>query len=50
MFKIIYAKGRLTHLALISIEREFLSADGKNEVVQIFSDRRAHMGKKNRKV
>ena len=41
---------RLTSLALISIEREFLSADVKNKVVQIFSDRIAHMGKKNRKV
>ena len=41
---------RLTSSALISIEREFLSADVKNEVVQIFSDRRAHMGKRNRKV
>ena len=40
----------LTSLALISIEREFLSADVKNEVVQIFSDIRAHLGKKNRKV
>ena len=40
----------LTSLALISIEREFLSADVKNEVVQIFSDRRAHMGKRNRKI
>ena len=40
----------LTSLALISIEREFLSANVKNEVVQIFSDRRAHMGKRNRKV
>ena len=41
---------RLASLALISIEKEFLSADMKNEVVQIFSDRRAHMGKINRKV
>ena len=41
---------RLTSLALISIEKEFLSADVKNEVDKIFSDRRAHMGKKNRKV
>ena len=40
----------LTSLVLISIEREFLSANVKNEVVQIFSDRRAHMGRKNRKV
>ena len=38
---------RLTHLALISIEKEFLSADVKNEVVQIFFDRRAHAGKIN---
>jgi len=38
---------RLTSLALISIEREFLSADVKTEVVQIFSDRRAYMGKRN---
>ena len=36
---------RLTSLALTSIEREFLSEDVKNELVQIFSDRRAHMGK-----
>ena len=41
---------RLTSLALISSEREFLSADVKNEIVQIFSDGRAHMGKRNRKV
>ena len=41
---------RQTSLALISIEREFLSADMKNEVVQIFSGKRAHMGKRNRKV
>ena len=41
---------RLTSLALISIKREFLSVDVKNEVVQIFSDRRAHVGKRNRKV
>ena len=41
---------RLTSLALISIEKEFLSTDVKNEVYKIFSDRRAHMGKKNRKV
>ena len=41
---------RLTSLALISIEKEFLSADVKNKVIQIFSDRRVHMGKRNRKV
>ena len=41
---------RQTSLALISIEREFLLADVKNEVVRIFSDRRAHTGKRNRKV
>ena len=41
---------RQASLALISIEREFLSADVKNEVAQIFFDRRAHMGKRNRKV
>ena len=41
---------RLTSLALICVEREFLSEDVKNEVVQILSDRRAHMGKRNRKV
>ena len=39
---------RLTSLALISIEREFLSADVKNEVVEIYSNRRAHMVKRNR--
>ena len=39
----------LTSLALISIEREFISADAKNEVV-LFSDRRAHMGKRNSEV
>jgi len=33
-------------LALISIEREFLSVDVKNEVVQIFPDR-THLGKRN---
>ena len=41
---------RLTSLALNCIAREFLSADVKNEVVKIFSDRRAHMGKRNRKM
>ena len=41
---------RLTSLALISIEREFLLANVKKEVVQIFSDRRACMEKKNSKV
>ena len=41
---------RLTSLALISIEREFLSANVKNEVVQIFSDSKAYMGKRNRKM
>ena len=41
---------RLTSLGLISIEREFLSADVKNEIVEIFSDWIAHMGKRNRKV
>ena len=40
---------RLTSLALISIEKEFLSADVKNEVIEIFSGRRAHMAKRNRK-
>ena len=40
----------LTSLALFNIERELLSADVKNEIVQIFSDRKACMGKKNRKV
>ena len=41
---------RLTSLTLVSIEREFLSADVKNEVARIFSNRRAHMDKKNCKV
>ena len=41
---------RPTSLALIGIQREFVSAHVKNEVVQIFSDKRAHMGKRNRKV
>ena len=41
---------RLTSLALISIERGFLLANVKKEVVQIFSDRRACMEKKNSKV
>ena len=40
----------LKSLALISIERKFLSVDVKNEVVQIFSERRAHMRKRNCKV
>ena len=40
----------LTSLALISIKREFFSADVKNEAVQIFFDRRAHMGNRNHKV
>ena len=40
----------LTSLTFISIEKEFLSADVKNEVVQIFFDWTAHMGKRNRKV
>ena len=39
-----------TSLTFISIEREFFLADVKNDVVQIFSDRRAYMGKRNRKV
>ena len=41
---------RQTILALISMEREFLLADAKNEIVQIFSYRRVHMGKRNREV
>ena len=41
---------RLTSLALITIEREFLLADVKNEAVQVFSDRRSHIRKRNRKV
>ena len=41
---------RLASLALISIKKEFLSADVKNKVVQIFSDRRAHLRKRNCKV
>ena len=41
---------RLTSLGFNSIEREFLSADVKNGVLQIFSDRRAHMIKRNHKV
>ena len=41
---------RLTSLTLISIEREFLSPDVKNEVVQIFFHKRARIGKRNRKV
>ena len=39
---------RLTSFALISIEREFLSANVKNKVVRILSDRRAHMETRNR--
>jgi len=31
--------------ALISIEREFLSVDVRNDVMQVFSDGRAHLGK-----
>ena len=52
MYKIIYAslQERPASLALISIEREFLPAGVKNEVVQIFSDRKAHTGKRNGKV
>ena len=38
---------RLTNLALISIEKEFLTADVKQEVVKTFSDRRAHLGNRN---
>ena len=38
---------RLTNLALISIEKEFLLVNLKNEAVQIFSDRRGHSGKRN---
>ena len=41
---------RVTSLALISIEREFLSADVKNEIIQIFSHKRAHTGNRNSKV
>ena len=40
---------RLTSLVLISIEIELLSAL-EIEAVQIFSDRRDHMRKRNRKV
>ena len=40
----------LTSLALLNIKREFLAAYVKNEAVQILSDRRAHIGKRNRKV
>lgn len=35
---------RLTNLTLISIEKQFLTVDVKNEVVQVFSDRRSHLG------
>ena len=35
---------RLTNLALISSEKEFLSVDVKNEVVQVYSDRRSYLG------
>ena len=40
---------RPTSLALISIKREFIAADAKNEVV-LFSGRKAHMGKRNSEV
>ena len=50
MYKIIYATGTPNKFGLVSIDREFLSADVKNEVVDIFYDRRDHMGKRNRKV
>jgi len=39
----------LTNWLLISLEKEFLSVDVKNEVVQIFSER-AHLGKRNQEV
>lgn len=38
---------RLTNLAIISIEKEFLSSDVKKEVVELFSERRAHLGHRN---
>ena len=38
---------RLTNLGLIIIEKEFLSFDVKKEVVQIFSDKRSHLGHRN---
>ena len=41
---------RQASLAFIGTEREFLSADVKIKVVQIFCDRRAHMEKRNREV
>ena len=50
MYKSSILQKRLTSLALISIEKEFLLADVKNEIVQIFSDRRAYMGNRNRKL
>jgi len=37
-------------LILISIATEFLSVDVKTHVVQTFSDRRVHLGKRNRQV
>ena len=38
---------RLTNLAIISIEKEFLSSDVKKEVVELFSERRAYLGHRN---
>lgn len=35
---------RLTNLALISIEQEFITRDVKSEVVQVFCDRRSNLG------
>jgi len=34
-------------LAFINIERKFLSVDVQKEVVEIFSDMTAHLGKRN---
>ena len=38
---------QLINLGLISIEKEFPSFDVKKEVVQIFSNKRSHLGHRN---
>lgn len=38
------SQDQLTNLALISIEKEFLAADVKKEVIQVFPERRSQLG------
>ena len=49
-YEIIYATGTLHKFGFNQHRKRIPFRDVKNEVVQIFSDRRAHMEKRNRKV